>query len=56
MTDGKAVSRTSTADVPGELCPQCGADAVFQAFGLAAGGVETYYKVCDECEHQWGHE
>lgn len=39
-----------------EFCPKCDSGDTYNVHGFTACGVETSYKVCDNCDHQWGHE
>jgi len=38
-----------------EYCPLCDSADTVIAQGLATG-IETTYKLCLNCGHQWGHE
>ena len=38
-----------------EYCPECDSGDTVIAKGLAAG-IDTTYKLCQRCDHQWGHE
>lgn len=37
-------------------CPECKSENCHPSHGFTACGIETSYKSCDDCGHQWGHE
>lgn len=49
-----AYERGRARAVP-ECCPMCGSTDYTPQHVLVTG-IETTYKSCDECDHQWGHE
>lgn len=46
---------TASDNEADEYCPVCDSANTVVAKGLATG-IETTYKLCEDCEHQWGHE
>ena len=55
---GSAVDTTKGASMDNEAdeyCPVCDSANTVVAKGLATG-IETTYKLCEDCDHQWGHE
>lgn len=42
--------------VPLETCPECESEDIDEAHGFTSCGVETNYKVCGNCNHQWSHQ
>jgi hypothetical protein len=53
MSETKDMSETNE---PIEVCPSCGHDEVINCHGWHQGWLETSYKACEMCNHQWGHE
>lgn len=48
--------RIALANITGEaICPRC-FSLDYTAQHTLVTGIETTYKSCDECDHQWGHE
>ena len=37
-------------------CPQCKSDNIHDLHGFTADNIETFYKSCEDCGHQWGQE
>ena len=38
------------------ICPKCGDNDIHRASGTTSCGIETDYRACGHCDHQWGHE
>lgn len=51
-----AIDRITETECEKEICPNCGADEVLSLHGFTTSGLETFYKACEMCNHQWGHQ